>query len=156
MTQTRAFEILLAEDYAPDVELVRSALEEQHFEYALHVVRDGAKAIAYLENLDDDRREPPLDLVLLDMHLPKHDGEDILKRLRSTERYAQTPVVVMTASDSPLDHERAQKHAALYYFRKPSDLTEFMQLGQIVRKILLDQKPGVSTSAGDSDVVSSH
>jgi two-component system response regulator len=82
-----------------------------------------------------------LDLLLLDMHLPRYNGEQILQRLRSTERYGQTPVVVMTSSAAPEDQERAQKHAALFYFRKPSHLEEFIQLGVIVRDILVRKTP---------------
>jgi CheY-like chemotaxis protein len=81
------------------------------------------------------------------MHLPKHDGEDILRCLRSTERSARTPVVVMTSSDAPADHERAERHAALHYFRKPSDLEEFMSLGDIVRETLARQ----TAISGDRD-----
>ena len=134
--QTAGCEILLAEDNPADVTCVREALKEHSLDCALHVMRDGAQAIAFLERLDTDPREPRLDLVLVDMHLPKRDGEDILRRLRSTERYAQTPVIVMTASDSPADRERAERHAALHYFRKPSSLAEFIELGAIVRSIL--------------------
>lgn len=149
-TRTPTFEILLAEDNAADVMLVRTALAEQQIDCALHVMKDGAQAIAFIEKIDADRRQRPLDLLLLDMHLPKHDGEDILKRLRSTERNAQTPVIVMTASDSPRDKEKAQKHAALHYFKKPSDLSEFMQLGDIIRDILAATKSrGPSASGGE-------
>jgi DNA-binding response OmpR family regulator len=77
------------------------------------------------------------------MHLPKYNGEEILKRLRATERSAQTPVVVMTSSDTRRDHDLAEKHATPVYFRKPSRLDEFMQLGVIVRDILSGTTPGV-------------
>lgn len=129
-------QILLAEDNAADVALVREALQEHSVSCALHVVKDGAEAIGFIERLDEDRREPRLDLLLLDMHLPKRDGEDILRRLRSTERYAQTPVIVMTASTSPRDQEAAEKHAALHYFRKPSSAAQFLKLGAIIEDIL--------------------
>ncbi len=109
-----------------------------------HVTNDGAKAIAFIDSLDKDSKAPRLDLVLLDMHLPKRDGEDILKTLRATERYGQTPVIVMTASDAPEDLEKAEKNAALSYFRKPSSLAEFMQLGSLVRSVL-------SASAGQPE-----
>jgi len=99
-------------------------------------MRDGAQAISYLEHLDRDPRAHRSDLVVLDMRLPKRDGEDILKRLRSTDRYGQTPVIVMTSSDSPRDHDCSQKHAALHYFRKPSTLDEFLEIGALVRNIL--------------------
>jgi len=128
--------ILIAEDNAADLALVREALKEHQVECSLHVSNDGAKAIAFLHALDVDPKAPQLDLVLLDMHLPKRDGEDVLKTLRSTDRYGQTPVIVMTASDSPEAQQTAEKNAALYYFRKPSSLSEFMQLGALVRSVL--------------------
>jgi DNA-binding response OmpR family regulator len=89
-----------------------------------------------------------MDLLLLDMHLPKRGGEDILKCLRSTERYAQTPVIVMTASDAPSDHHMAEEHAALHYFRKPANLAEFMELGVIARGVLSGQKARDSENTG--------
>jgi len=135
-SQNRPYHILLAEDSAADVGLVRIALREQNLEHILHVARDGEEAIAFIENADANSNAPGPDLLLLDMHLPRYSGEQILQRLRSTERYAQTPVIVMTSSDSPEDEDRAQKHAALVYFRKPSRLEEFIRLGGIVREIL--------------------
>jgi chemotaxis family two-component system response regulator Rcp1 len=140
MTETKPFQILLAEDNPGDILLVREALKEHRVACELRVIRDGAEAITWINSLDTDPRGPSLDLLLLDMHLPKHDGKDILERLRSTGRLAQTPVVVMTSSDPSVielqAEERAARPAALVYFRKPSTLNEFMQLGSIVRDVL--------------------
>src|ERR1041385_3975476 len=110
-TETRPYQILLAEDSAADVGIVRIALRDQNLNHILHVARDGEEAIAFIERADNDPRAPGLDLLLLDMHLPRYNGEEILQRLRSTEHYAQTPVVVMTSSDTPEDQDRAQKNA---------------------------------------------
>ena len=140
-------QILLAEDNAADVALVRQAFEEHGVDCGLSIVRDGAAAIGFIERLDADRREPPFDLLLLDMHLPKRGGADILKRLRSTERYAQTPVVVMTGSTSAQDEEAANKNAALHYFRKPSNAAQFLELGAIVKDILAGRRPGSGSRA---------
>ncbi len=136
-----SYNILLAEDSAADVGIVRLALRDQNFEHVLHVAADGQEAIAFIERADKDSKAAGPDLLLLDMHLPKYDGEAILKRLRSTERYAQIPVVVMTSSDAPRDYDSAQKHAAMFYFRKPSRLEEFRQLGAVVRDILIGKSP---------------
>lgn len=140
-TETRPYQILVAEDSAADVGIVRIALRDQDLDHVLHVARDGEEAISFIQKADNDRKAPGPDLLLLDMHLPKYNGEDILKCLRSTEFYAQIPVVVMTSSDAPADHDRAQKHAAMFYFRKPSRLDEFIQLGIIVRDILTKPNP---------------
>ncbi|HLG98635.1 MAG TPA: response regulator [Bryobacteraceae bacterium] len=144
------YHILLAEDSPADVGIVRLALRDQNLDHVLYVARDGEEAIAFIENADSDAKAPGPDLLLLDMHLPRYNGEQILERLRSTERYAQTPVVVMTSSLAPEDQARAQKHAALFYFRKPSRLDEFVQLGVIVRDILLRKTPGTSTQGGEA------
>ena len=150
-TQDRPYHILLAEDSAADVGIVRIALRDQNLDHILHVARDGEEAIRFIEKADNDPKAPGPDLLLLDMHLPKYDGEAVFKRLRSTEHYAQIPVVVMTSSDAPQDHDRAQRHAALFYFRKPSRLEEFIQLGVIVREILTGKKPFTIAAAGPAE-----
>jgi len=127
--------IVLAEDNSADVMLVRMALKSSGLDCELRVLDDGEKAVTFIEEFDANPKAGPIDLLLLDMHLPKRDGEEILKRLRSSDRYARTPVVVMTASDAPHDHAQATKHA-MHYFRKPSNLAEYMQLGIIVRDLL--------------------
>jgi two-component system, chemotaxis family, response regulator Rcp1 len=142
-------QIVLAEDNSADVMLVRLALESAGIHCDLHILEDGEKAIAFIEELDASPRSRPVDLLLLDMHLPKRDGDEILKRLRSADHYAQTPVIVMTASDAPRDHDQAKKHAAMHYFRKPSNLAEYMQLGVIVRDLLNSQP----SAAQDADAL---
>ena len=132
----RVPQIVLAEDNPADVMVVRLALRKAGLDCELHVMPDGEKTIEFIEDLDARPTAVPVDLLLLDMHLPKRDGEDVLRRLRSTENFAQTPVIVMTASDAARDHAQAQKHAALHYFRKPSDLEGYMRLGVIIRDLL--------------------
>lgn len=139
-----ARKIVLAEDSPADVMLVRLALEVSGLDCELRVLDNGDEAIRFIEECDANPNAGPIDLLLLDMHLPARDGEEILRRLRSTEHYGQTPVVVITASDAPGDHSQAQKHAAIHYFRKPFNLDEYMQLGVIVRDLLSAE----TTSAG--------
>jgi len=129
--------ILLAEDNAADELLVREALREHGVACDLHVVRDGAQAISFILHLDTNgSAEPRLDLLLLDMHLPRHDGDEILRTLRSTEHHSQKPVIVMSSSEAPRLRDTAHTHDALYFFHKPSSLDEFMLLGGIVKGVL--------------------
>src|SRR5580692_10401450 len=132
----RAKYILLAEDNPADVQLVREALEDRSVDCGLHVVPDGAEAIAFLEQIDGKSSLPCPSLLLLDLHLPKRNGEEILRYLRAGERCGQTPVVILTSSDSPRDVENATRHAALHYFRKPSSLDEYLRLGDIVKEVV--------------------
>jgi CheY-like chemotaxis protein len=137
--------ILLAEDNAADEVLVREALREHHVACNLHVVKDGAEAISFILSLDTNQAaESHLDLLLLDMHLPRHDGGDILRTLRATEHHSQKPVIVMSSAESPDLLKTAGGHDALYFFRKPSTLDEFMLLGGIVKGVL----DGLTSAAG--------
>jgi CheY-like chemotaxis protein len=128
--------ILLAEDNPADVLLVREALEDKSLNCELHVIADGERVIEFIEQIDSDRGVPCPQLVLLDLHLPKRDGEAILKSLRASERCGQTPVVILTSSGSPHDEENATRYAALHYFRKGTSLEQFMMLGDVVNEIL--------------------
>ena len=110
----------------------------------LRVFRDGEEVIAFLKSLDADRNGPALDLLIIDMNLPKRSGEEILKCLRCTENYAQRPVIVMSGLIAGATEEKATRHAAIVYFQKPSELDGFMQLGSIVRNVLQNQARGAA------------
>ena len=101
----------------------------------LHV-NDGADAIEFIKGVDADSNLPCPDLVLLDLLLPKCNGETILRHLRVSERCGQTPVVVFTSSDPPHEHQSAERHATVHYFRKPSSLSGCMELGIVVKEVL--------------------
>ena len=128
--------ILLAEDNPADVLLVREALEDRVLNCELHVIADVEKVVRFIQQIDSDQALPCPQLDLLDLHLPKRDGEAILNSLRASERCGQTPVVILTASESPHDEANATRHAALHYFRKASSLEQFMKLGDVVNDII--------------------
>ena len=124
--------IVLAEDNPADVYLVREALHKEKIDCALKVFSDGEEAMRFVENLDVDSSFDCPEVLLLDLHLPKKSGVDILKQLRASERCGHTPVVVLTSSHSMRDLDSS----GLHYFRKPSSLDQFMKLGQIVKQIM--------------------
>ena len=128
--------IVLAEDNPADVRLVREALAEHQIACDLRVIGDGGEAIRFIVGLDYDTKTPCPDLLLLDLHLPKHNGEEILTQLRASERCGRTPVVILTSSKSLWDERQAEKNTAVHYFRKPSNLSQFMQLGSIVKEVI--------------------
>ncbi len=129
-------QILLAEDNPADVGLVRYALREHRVDCELRVISDGEEVLSFISLLDVDSNLPCPDLLLLDLHLPKRDGNEILTRLRSSERCGRTPVVIFTSSETPLDHHDLKHMVALHYFRKSSSLVEFLKLGSIVRTLI--------------------
>lgn len=124
--------ILLAEDNAADVYLVREALAAYGVEHDLSVVDDGEKAIEFLALTDADAERPSPQLLLLDLNLPRRSGLEILRFLRASIRSAAIPVIVLTSSDSPQDRARVAELGVAHYFCKPSDFDAFMRLGAIV------------------------
>lgn len=136
MSEIRPFEILLAEDSPADAELVREALKEFGLNCSVRVIPDGAQAIEFIQRSGADPKSPPLDLVMLDMRLPKRNGEEVLKHLKSIERYARTPVIIMTGLSLKSIEESAIGYGGTMYFEKPSTLEEFLQLGSLVGRVL--------------------
>src|SRR5690348_332968 len=136
MAERKRFYIVVAEDNHADVILIQEALELHRVHCEMDVSSDGAEAIRYFLALDINFRSPAPDVVLLDMHLPKYDGEEMLKALRSTQRTAETPVIIMTGGSIAEVEKVMQKDAALHYFRKSSSWEEFAQLGAIVQNLL--------------------
>jgi two-component system, chemotaxis family, response regulator Rcp1 len=129
--------ILLAEDNDGDVFLVRRALEKRGLSHELVVSHNGEEALAWLDGharAENNDRAP--DLILLDLNLPRIDGAQLLSHIRKCDSFSSTPVIVLTSSDSPKDRQMALELGANLYFRKPTDLASFMDLGRIVEETL--------------------
>lgn len=128
--------ILLAEDNDGDIFLVRRALDRHIGSYQLLLAKDGEEAVQVLERADADECAPCPDFVVLDLNLPRRSGIQVLKCLRDFPRCAAAPVIIFTSSNSPQDKAEAFRLGANRYFQKPTDLAEFMKLGEMVREIL--------------------
>ena len=129
--------IVLAEDNPADVLLVRTALEEEGLQFNLHSLSDGEEVLRMLDGVDGgpDGAGAP-ELFILDLNLPRYSGEEILDRIKKSPSCCSAPVIVLTSSDSPKDRQSAAQRGVAEYFRKPTDLEAFMQLGKIVRRVL--------------------
>jgi CheY-like chemotaxis protein len=129
--------ILLAEDNEGDVFLVRRALEKKGLMHELVVKHNGEEALAWLDSHSGDRnRDTAPELILLDLNLPRVDGAQVLSHVRKSDTFSCTPVIVLTSSDSPKDRQMALDLGANIYFRKPTDLASFMDLGRIIADLL--------------------
>ncbi|HTQ53937.1 MAG TPA: response regulator [Bryobacteraceae bacterium] len=129
-------EILLAEDNPADVYLIREALREHHVDCAVRIASDGQQVLRILAEADRAAGTPYPSLIILDLNLPRHDGIEILQRLRQTPDMRPVPVVVLTSSDSPRDREAASQLGVSQFLRKPSSLDEFLGLGRIFKTLL--------------------
>ncbi len=130
------FEILLAEDNPGDVLLFREALNSRQLTCNLVVAADGQKAMALL---GDGAGEPPTwrpHLIVLDVNLPKYDGDAVLRHVRRQPWLKGVPVIMLTSSASPADRAAAIDLGANLYLQKSSDLDELLEVGKIVEEVL--------------------
>jgi len=131
--------IVLVEDNPDDQTLTLRALKKQNIANEIIVLSDGVEALAFL--LDPEKPLPHL--LLLDLKLPRLDGLQLLRRLRSEPRTQLLPVVVLTSSDEDRDVIEGYRLGANSYIRKPVDFNQFTeavrQLG--LYWLVLNQSP---------------
>jgi CheY-like chemotaxis protein len=142
--------ILLAEDWEPDVALVRRAFKCAELSNPLYVVRDGEETVSYLAGLGKfaDRAEYPFpDLLLLDLKLPKMDGFDVLRWIRQQPGGRKLLVMVLTSSEDVYHVNRAYALGANSFLVKPIDLENYTALARTMARFWSDfyQEPKMST-----------
>src|ERR1051325_6885790 len=121
--------ILLVEDNPNDVELTLAALRENRLANEVVVVRDGAEALDYLHrrNAYEDRVGGNPALMLLDLKMPKVDGIEVLRQVKSEPRLKAMPIVVLTSSREEQDLVRSYDFGVNAYVVKPVDFAEFVE-----------------------------
>ena len=145
--------ILLADDSSNDLELTLAALRSHHVANEVDVVHDGAEALDYLYRRDRfaNRATGPLALVLLDLKMPKVDGLEVLRQIKSDPVLRLTPVVMLTSSREEVDLLRSYQLGVNAYVVKPVAFGEFMeavkQLGAFWA-VLNERPPMAAASPG--------
>ncbi|MGF7117330.1 response regulator [Methanobacterium oryzae] len=121
--------ILLVEDNPDDVDLTIRALKKNNIKNEIVVARDGVEALDYLFGTgtyaERDTSTMPI-VILLDLKLPKVDGLEVLKRIRSENRTKMIPVVILTSSKEEKDLIESYSSHANSYIQKPVDFDQFM------------------------------
>jgi CheY-like chemotaxis protein len=132
--------ILLIEDNAADVDLMKYALNKGNFRFELSTLRDGAEALAFIRKKGKYANAPQPDLIVMDLHLPKSDGMQVLEEIRRNPTFANLPVAVLSSSVSQEDKNRIAALERTCFISKPLDLDGFMTVGTTIRKLSLEGK----------------
>lgn len=136
--------IFVVEDNLSDVLLIQEALNAQQLHAHLHTAVEGERAIHELTAMG------PADLpnlIILDLNLPRVNGLELLRRIRSMPKFGETPVLVLTSSRSPDDRVRAEQLGASAYLAKPMGLDEFLEVvGGTILRLITDRAAGACGS----------
>ncbi len=130
MDKGNEVEILLVEDDPRDVELTLRSLKKHNLANRVHVAKDGAEALEYIFARDTfegrDINHTP-QVILLDLKLPKVDGLEVLREIKSDERTKHIPIVVLTSSREENDMVESYKLGVNSYIVKPVDFDKFAE-----------------------------
>lgn len=123
-------QLLLVEDNPGDVRLIEEAFRDEQINNHLHTVTDGQAALEFIHRRGNYENAPRPDIVLLDLHLPRVDGEDVLHEIKHHPELGDVPVIVLSGLDEDfvesrdLDHD-ADEDAVI---EKPVDPGEFVDV----------------------------
>jgi two-component system response regulator len=140
--------ILLVEDNPDDAALTIRALKKGNIVNKIEVARDGEEALDYL-CISDIKKDTILDiniipeLVILDLKLPKVDGIEVLKKIRSNERTKLLPVIILTSSEEEKDLVDSYSFGANSYIKKPVDFKQFIRAAAQLKMywLVLNESP---------------
>jgi CheY-like chemotaxis protein len=149
-------DILLVEDSPDDAELAIHALRRENLANNIHIVRDGEEALDFLfcrGAFAQRTFDHPPKLVLLDLKLPKVNGIEVLKQVKSDPRTKTIPVVILTSSREEQDLVRSYNLGVNSYIQKPVDFAQFRETVKTVGLywLVVNQRPaanGASKTAG--------
>jgi CheY-like chemotaxis protein len=148
-------EILMAEDSANDAELTMGALQEYNFANRVVLVRNGADALDYLYRRGRFAGRLTVNpvLLLLDLKMPKVNGIEVLRQMKTSPELADIPVVMLSSSCEELDLKEAQRLGASAYVVKPVRFQDFVDAVKTIGKFwgVLNVLPSSGHHAPDTE-----
>ncbi len=127
-------EILLVEDNKGDILLTQEALQNWDIKHNINALGDGEQAIHFLRAAEHQRAGELPDLVILDINLPKLDGKQVLKFIRSEAHLQHLPVVIFSSSINDSDVTEANELKANLYLQKPAELQHYFDAVQAIQQ----------------------
>ncbi|WP_226389224.1 response regulator [Penaeicola halotolerans] len=120
--------ILLVEDNEGDLLLTTEALNEGKITNQISIVRDGSEALRFLKKEAEYNDASLPDLILLDVNLPKLNGHEVLKAIKTDDKLKTIPVIMLTTSSSESDIIKSYENYANCYISKPIEVQDFMDV----------------------------
>ncbi len=131
---TTPIEILLVEDNAGDVRLLRETLRDARIRNVIRVATDGEMGLAYLRREDPYAGAARPDLVLLDLNLPRKGGCEVLAEIKNDPKLCVIPVVILTTSKAQEDIVKSYQLHANCYISKPVELEGFVKVVRAIEE----------------------
>ena len=129
--------ILLVEDNPADIRLTREVLKDGKIKNSLSVVMDGEEALCFLRKTDKYEDAPDIDIVLLDLNLPKKDGREVLAEIKEDHKLKYIPVIILTTSSAEQDILNTYSNHANCYIMKPVDFNQFINVVRTIEEFWL-------------------
>lgn len=130
--------VLLVEDNPGDVRLTREAFKSIDPEAEFQVVTDGEEAVQYIQRHLADEPAHPLDLILLDLNLPRVDGFDVLDYLKDKIQTPPPPVLILSSSGTADDVEQSYRKGSNAYLTKPDTMRDFEAMAASIEEFWLE------------------
>jgi len=137
MENFKIIDILLIEDNPGDARLTQEALKEGKVKNQLHIVTDGVEATDFLFKRNKYKDAPRPDLIILDLNLPKKNGQEVLAEIKVDETLKSIPVVILTTSKAEEDIIRSYNLHANCFLSKPIDLNKFFEVVKSIEEFWL-------------------
>jgi CheY-like chemotaxis protein len=130
-------EILLVEDNPGDQRLAQEAFSEAQISNHLNIANDGVEALEFLRHQGKFAQSAKIDLIMLDINLPRKNGLEVLSEIKTDQLLRRIPVVVLTTSKSEGDILKSYDLQASCYISKPIDFDEFMNIMHTIEEFWL-------------------
>ncbi len=127
-----AVKVLMVEDNPADAVLLQEAVVEAQLAYRMHVVRDGLEATEYLLGKREGGGRVRPDLIVLDLHLPRKSGTEVLDEIRSDPELCSVPLVLLSGSESELEKARSRNLPEDSYRVKPRTFAAYIALARSI------------------------
>ena len=126
--------VLIAEDQETDAFFIEQAFGQAKIENQVFWVKDGQEVLDFLNNEGDFANAPPPDLIFLDIKMPRKDGHETLKAIKSSPDLKEIPVIMMSGSQAMEDIRKSYQNYANAYVSKSNGFEDMLQFVEAIEK----------------------